>query len=310
MPLSVPARDGFALAAVLFEPSTPAPANAPIVVIASATATPQGFYARFASFLVENGVAAAITFDYRGVGGSMPPSKSLRGFVADINDWARLDTPGVTDFMRARFGTSRELVAVGHSVGGHMIMLHPDQEHVARSVQVTVGTAYYGSYTFPKSMRMAVMHYVLFPGLVALYDYLPSGDLNIAGLTNLPGGVGKQWSYWSRARSYFAREPENAAHARAWTGKSMLLSFTDDNSIDARHTSDMLEFVPNGQVEWIYLDPADLGLSKVDHMGFFFKAMREALWKPVLKYILTGEIPPELATKNRRLSKPPLRAKL
>lgn len=65
--------DGIQLAGTLFAPEkTPECA----VVIASAMGVPKKFYGPFAAFLSDNGIAA-LTFDYRGVGGS--ESKEIDG---------------------------------------------------------------------------------------------------------------------------------------------------------------------------------------------------------------------------------------
>ena len=54
----------------------------------------QEYYAGFANWLALHGYAA-ITFDYRGMGHSR--HGSLRGFEADIFDWAKLDCAAAAD---------------------------------------------------------------------------------------------------------------------------------------------------------------------------------------------------------------------
>lgn len=62
--IAVPATDGFRLAATLFR----APhEDAPLVIIAAATAVKRGYYEKFARFLAQKGFQA-LTFDYRGIG--------------------------------------------------------------------------------------------------------------------------------------------------------------------------------------------------------------------------------------------------
>ncbi len=72
-PLRVEARDGFPLAADLFLPDA-APTAA--VLIAPAMGVPRGYYAAFAGHLAREGLAA-LTLDYRGIGGSR--AGALRG---------------------------------------------------------------------------------------------------------------------------------------------------------------------------------------------------------------------------------------
>ena len=78
-PITIPARDGYALAEIRYE-SEENP---------TATAVPQLFSRHFAAFLAEQAYTA-VTCDYRGIAGSRPEG-SLRGFVVQARDWALLD---------------------------------------------------------------------------------------------------------------------------------------------------------------------------------------------------------------------------
>jgi predicted alpha/beta hydrolase len=79
------ASDGHQIAARFFRPEGKAKGS---VLIVPAMGTSQDYYRPFASWLAAQGYVAA-TFDYRGTGLSRP--RELRGFKADIFDWARLD---------------------------------------------------------------------------------------------------------------------------------------------------------------------------------------------------------------------------
>lgn len=121
----IAARDGYALAATVFAPAV-APTCA--VLINSATAVPRKIYRGFATYLAEQ----VLTYDYRGTGGSRPPS--LRGFQVRMRDWAALDVTAAIDHMRAVWPQLR-LVAVGHSFGGQALGLAPNNgEDLPRDV--------------------------------------------------------------------------------------------------------------------------------------------------------------------------------
>lgn len=96
--ITVPARDGFALAATRYHPD--ANPTHTVVLIHSATVVPRQYYRPFATFLAEEGYTA-VSYDYRGIGGSRPAS--LRGFRAWARDWALLDMAGVIDWAVATF---------------------------------------------------------------------------------------------------------------------------------------------------------------------------------------------------------------
>ncbi len=95
--ITIPADDGFPLAATLFEPSQ-ARTGVPLVVVGAATAVPRRYYGQFAAFLAAHG-HPAITFDYRGVSQSRP--KSLVGFDARMRDWGERDCKGVLAWAEA-----------------------------------------------------------------------------------------------------------------------------------------------------------------------------------------------------------------
>src|ERR1700744_5040964 len=92
--ITIPAADGYSLAATLFLPRG---AKRHAVLINSATAVPRKIYKGFASYLAHRG-CAVLTYDYRGIGDSRLPAmvgynrpKSLVGFKASMSDWAAQD---------------------------------------------------------------------------------------------------------------------------------------------------------------------------------------------------------------------------
>ena len=89
--ITVPATDGYPLAATLFLPRG---AKRHAVLINSATAVPRKLYRGFAGYLAKRG-CAVLTYDYRGTGDSRQQAltgydqpKSLVGFKASMSDWA------------------------------------------------------------------------------------------------------------------------------------------------------------------------------------------------------------------------------
>ena len=110
------ADDGTPLAARFFEPAAGAERRA-AVVIGGAMGVRQDYYRDFASWLAGQGFVVA-TFDYRGSGDSRPSSGTLRGFRADLFDWAR-DTDTVIDALAAR-STGLPICLVGHSLGAQL----------------------------------------------------------------------------------------------------------------------------------------------------------------------------------------------
>ena len=83
--MSLTASDGLVLGATLYPATRPRRAR---LIVAGATAVPQGFYRRFAEFAAAQGLET-LTFDYRGIGQSRPPS--LKDFRMSLLDWGQLD---------------------------------------------------------------------------------------------------------------------------------------------------------------------------------------------------------------------------
>jgi pimeloyl-ACP methyl ester carboxylesterase len=104
------------------------------LIVAGATGVPQRFYAAFARFAANQGIAVW-TLDYRGVGSSRPPS--LRGFRMDYLDWARLDLAALLDHVAAQVGGP--IWMVGHSYGGHAFGLLPGHERIERLATFATG---------------------------------------------------------------------------------------------------------------------------------------------------------------------------
>ena len=111
--ITVPAMDGYPLAATLFLPRG---AKRHAVLINSATAVPRKLYRGFAGYLAGRG-CAVLTYDYRGIGDSRQKAmtgynrpKSLVGFKASMSDWAAQDvTAAVVVDARALQGAAVRL---------------------------------------------------------------------------------------------------------------------------------------------------------------------------------------------------------
>src|SRR2546428_12189570 len=106
--------DGCAIVARFFAPRGPIKGA---VLIVPAMGASQNYYEPFAAWLADQGFLAA-TFDYRGTGLSL--RESLRGFDADIVDWARLDCAAMVESLSDKVH-DRPLYWIGHSLGGQIL---------------------------------------------------------------------------------------------------------------------------------------------------------------------------------------------
>jgi predicted alpha/beta hydrolase len=269
--IMVPASDGYMLAASLFLPRG---AKHNTVLINSATAVPRRIYRGFATYLAGRG-SVVLTYDYRGVGGSRPPS--LKGFAATMSDWAALDVAAAVTWMRGRY-KGMPLAVVGHSFGGQAIGLLPNNDMIARSLLVSAQAGHWALMTPPENYRVyAMLNYFGRP-ITRLLGYTP-GKLGIG--EDLPKGVFLQWSDWVMNKRYYYDDPKLAAltNYSQYTHPVRALSFTDDPWA----TRPMVELLCSGftatKPEILSIEPKQVGAAKIGHFGFFRPEFRDTLWK-------------------------------
>lgn len=273
--LSIPARDGFALAATRYEPAANPSETA--VIINAATAVPQRYYRAFATFLAEQGYTA-LTYDYRGIGGSRPAS--LRGFPARARDWALLDMAGVIDWAQIAI-KPRRLFAIGHSYGGQTPGLLPNGDQLDAMVTASAQSGHWRLQGGAEKLFVAFHIYVTLPLLSQLFGYMPWSKLGSA--EDLPGGVAQEWASWCRRRGYLLDDPtlpvERYSQFRA---PVLALSFADDSWGTARSVDAMMRAYPN--LTRRHVAPAELGLRRIGHFGFF-RPPCAALWPEIVAWL-------------------------
>ena len=162
-----------------------------MVLIAGAMGVKQDYYAEFAQWLAARGYAA-LSFDYRGMGESLPAGRSLRGFRADLFDWAR-DIDAAIDALLARH-PGAPLYVVGHSLGAQLPGLLRHRDRIAGLVSVAAGSGYWRD-NAPQLKRIVLYFWhVLVPLGVAIAGYFPGKRIGKVG--DLPRGVVLQWRRW------------------------------------------------------------------------------------------------------------------
>ncbi|MBO6798302.1 alpha/beta hydrolase [Maricaulis sp.] len=243
------------------------------VLISSGTGFPKELYARMARFGAERGYAALI-YDYRGIAGSAP--EQMRGFDADIMDWARLDFPAALDAAEA-LAPGKPLFTLGHSVGAHLLGF-ADNAHKAKAHGfVTAGTGYHGAHEPGYRHKALFFWWGYGPLMLALHNHIPAGGLWTG--TALPRDVFTQWRQWSQRPGYFTEFYDVlgehgfdriSAPIRDWT-------FTDDQLCSRRSADDLLSFYTAAPTEQLRLDPAELGAKRIDHHGAFSRSAK-AFW--------------------------------
>lgn len=270
--LRVPAIDGYPLVGRRYH----AGAAASRILVSGATAVPQGFYRAFALHAQARGFEV-ITFDYRGIGDSAPPS--LRGFEMDYRDWGRLDLAAII----ATCSGSRPIDLLGHSFGGQALGLLPDPSAVRSLYALGSGSGWHGWMPWAERWRVRFLWNVLGPLAVRTSGYLAWSRVGLG--EDLPRDVYRQWKQWCRYPEYWFQDPEAADEMSALFAR-VRVPITAVNAVDDRWSSPaardaFFSHYVNAPVTTRDLRPADLGLRGIGHMGYFRRGS-ERLWDQVL----------------------------
>jgi predicted alpha/beta hydrolase len=279
--IRISARDGFPLAATRRRPEGEPRATA---LIAPATAVPAGFYRRFATYLAEQGFDTVV-FDYRGIGGSRPPS--LKGFDARMRDWAALDATAAVDFAAA-LSPGRPLVYVGHSFGGQALGLIPNNDKVSRALLVASQAGYwrYLDGAFERYRAYLMLRFVG-PAMIALLGHLPGG----IGLGDgAPRGVFLEWAGWCMNPGYLFDDEtlDTRANYPKYRGALRAVGIADDPWATPRAITRLLQGYTGTKPEHLTVQPRDVGAAKIGHFNFFKQDFRDTLWKQAADWLGTS----------------------
>jgi predicted alpha/beta hydrolase len=267
----LPVDGGTQLAVRRYEPAGAPRAS---VVIGGAMGVRQSFYEPFARWLAQQGLRVW-TFDYRGSGDSRNGA-SLRGFEADLFDWAR-DYEAVIDAAKAAL-PEQPLYLLGHSLGAQLpgFLQRPGQ--VDGLVSIAAGSGYWRE-NAPK-LRRSILYFwfVLVPLATRLCGYFPGRRLKKVG--DLPRGVILQWRRWCLHPRYsVGAEGDLAQQSYGRVRFPVLaLSITDDELMTLAGTESLLSFYAGAPRAMERIAPADVQARRIGHFGFFREQFSHSLW--------------------------------
>jgi predicted alpha/beta hydrolase len=278
--LVIAADDGYVLAATLFEPI--AVTSAPITIIAGATGVPRSFYTRFATYLAEQG-RVALTFDYRGVGGSL--RGHVRHSTVRFRDWGILDTPGVLAWAAATY-PDRPIHWVGQSYGGFATGLAHNNHLVARQLGVSTMTADVRYVTSRlERARIAALLFVAGPSLAHTCGNLP-GWMN--GGADLPKHVLLEWAAWVRSPGFLFGQTDlpEQKHFATLTAPLRFAYMEDDAWISRTGVDDLAQRYTNATERTVWpVTLRESGADKIGHIGFFRFEFKSTLWPKALAWL-------------------------
>ena len=277
--------DGYALGATRFAPETTARGA---VLVVSAMGVGQKYYAPFATWLAEQGFVVA-TFDYRGVGASR--REPLRTLDTDILGWGSQDCAAMVEALAAWGPPEQPLYWIGHSLGGQILPWVPNWSRLARVITIAAGSGYWLENTPGLRWRAWWLWYVAVPLATRIWGYFPGKRLRKVG--DLPRGVIEQWRRWCLHPDYAAGAEGEEARRRyaAVTTPLVSLSFTDDEFMSARNIESLHGFYRAAPKVMKRISPAELGVRRIGHFGFFRPSFEHSLWRGHLLPALAGALP-------------------
>ncbi|MDN3389612.1 alpha/beta fold hydrolase [Pseudoalteromonas sp. APC 3691] len=272
-PVNLVTADGFTLGGKRY------PAGSPLkgkLVVAGATAVPQGFYKRFAQFASARGYET-LTFDYRGIGESRPVS--LKGFRMDLLDWARQDLAAAVEAM---VDDTTPMFVVGHSFGGHAFGLLPNHDKVTGFYVFGTGAGWHGYMPLGERLRVLMMWRLVLPLLTWWKGYCPWKMLGMG--EDLPVDVFHQWRHWCQYPHYFFDDPSMRGIEKTYA--EVQTPIVAANALDDLWASPLsrdafVQSYRNAPLVRKDLNPELVG-GKIGHMGYF-RQSAEPQWSEMLE---------------------------
>ena len=243
------------------------------VVLAPAMATPAVFYGAFASWLASSGFAT-LTFDYRGTGG---PAE-MRAERGDLIRWAG-DAASALETLLDDVPDGVPVTWLGHSLGGQIL---PWARHdlIDRALLIASSLGYWRWNQPAIRWRSPLLFRVIAPVSIRVAGYYPGKRLGILG--DVPPNVMRQWARWCLSPAYFGVDvPDVAARAAEVTVPIDTISFSDDELLALRSNQELEKLYAGATVGPLRVAPADVGVERIGHHGFF-RAPMQPLWESLV----------------------------
>jgi len=205
---------------------------------------------------------------------------SLRGFDTDVSRWVDRDLNAMLHEAR-KPAPAAPLYLLGHSLGGQILGIAPDNAMVRAAVTVTAGSGYY-KHNDRMPMQVRLLWFGAIPLLTPLFGYFPGKALRMVG--DLPRGVARQWRAWCLHPEYLLREGDRAREAFQRVESPILgYSFEDDDLITRPAIDHLHAFYRNAAVERRHVQPQPG--QRIGHFGFFAERSRETLWREAIAWL-------------------------
>jgi predicted alpha/beta hydrolase len=255
-----------------------------VVVVAPATGVLQRFYDGFARAVRSRG-ATAITFDYRGIGGSR--THHPRRDPARMREWGTQDIEAAlrhaADLAGERGG---RVLWVGQSAGICFLPLASSRHVPDRIVSVSGLSGHWRLMQPSERRRLWTLWHVLAPVMCRFPGYAPRWAW---GGEDLPAGVLEDWMRWCRHPDYlFGDETVDATGFDGVTAPILAIRAIDDPwATPAAHAALHDRFTA-ADVEVVEVGPSDVGAERIGHIDLLRRSVGAPYWPKLLDWLFDG----------------------
>jgi predicted alpha/beta hydrolase len=189
--------------------------------------------------------------------------------------------------MRERY-KNLPLNYVGHSFGGQALGLLSNNTEVSRALLIAAQAGYWKLMASPERYRVyALLNFIGLP-LTRLLGYAPAWS----GLgEDLPKGVFEQWVSWVMSERYLFTDAKlpGLTNFANYKGAMRALCLSDDPWATRPAVGLLCSGFTSIEPEILTITPADVGVAKIGHIGFFRPEHRDTLWRGAAEWIQAVE---------------------
>ena len=193
-------------------------------------------------------------------------------------------------WLRERFPHD-ELIGLSHSIGALALAGAPNAANQDRLIFIAPHTGYWGDYRLVYRLPMTVLWHGFMPVVTRLAGYFPGQRLRLC--EDLPPGIALEWA---QRRSPDLRSsglrPERTQQlldrARTLERPATAITISDDAFATLQAAKRLLSYFPGLRAQHIVLTPAEAGVERLGHFGFFRRAAGRILWPRLLALIGTS----------------------
>ena len=147
---------------------------------------------------------------------------------------------------------------------------------------MAAGSGYWRQNAPQLRRRVLFMWHGLVPVLTPLFGYFPGRRIGAVG--DLPAGVIRQWRRWCLHPDYSGSEGPAARQRYAAVRFPILaLSISDDEMMTLPGTQSLLALYAGAPHAIERVTPADHGLARIGHLGWFHRRHQPDLWPHTLQ---------------------------